>query len=50
MARLTANEDYFPQTAEQRELQAKINYWKENAAELLQLSSFNKDKWSRHDF
>ena len=50
MARLTANEDALPQTAEQRELQAKINYWKENAAELLQLSSFNKDKWSRHDF
>ena len=49
MARLTANEDYLPQTAEQRELQAKINYWKENAAELLQLSSFNKDKWSRND-
>ena len=29
MARMTATEDALPQTAEQRELQAKINYWKE---------------------
>ena len=49
MARMTATEDALPQTAEQRELQAKINYWKENASNLLQLSSFNKQKWSRND-
>lgn len=49
MARMTATEDALPQTAEQKELQAKINYWKENASELLQLSSFNKQKWSKND-
>jgi len=49
MARMTATEDALPQTAEQRELQAKINYWKQNASNLLQLSSFNKQKWSRND-
>ena len=49
IARLEMSDYSLPQTAEQKELQAKIDYWKANAAELLQISSFNKDKWSRND-
>lgn len=46
-ARMEVGELALPQTAAQRELQAKIDYWKDNAAELLQVSSFNKDNWNR---
>ena len=49
IARLEMSDYSLPQTAEQKELQAKIDYWKANAAELLQISSFNKGKWSRND-
>jgi hypothetical protein len=36
-----------PLTAEDKELQKKIDYWKENA-DKLQLNSFNNNNWSRY--
>jgi len=36
-----------PLTAEDKELQKKIEYWKENA-DKLQLNSFNNNNWSRY--
>ena len=36
-----------PITAEDKELQKKIDYWKENA-DKLQLNSFNNTNWSRY--
>ena len=49
MARMAISGDNLPMTAEQKELQAKTQYWKDNASKLLQITSFNKDKWSRND-
>lgn len=37
-----------PQTEEEIALDEKVKYYKENGDKLLQLSSFNKDKWSRY--
>jgi hypothetical protein len=35
-----------PQTPEDMALQAKVNFWKQNADKLLQLNSYNTKKWS----
>jgi hypothetical protein len=37
-----------PKTSEDIELDAKIQYWKDNAAKLLQINSYNKSKWSQY--
>lgn len=37
-----------PQTEEEIALQEKIKYYKENGDQLLQVNSFNKNKWSRY--
>jgi hypothetical protein len=35
-----------PKTPEDLALEAKVDFWKNNADKMLQLSSFNKNKWS----
>lgn len=37
----------YPKTREQGMMDEKVEYWKENASNLV-VSSFNKDKWSRY--
>jgi len=37
-----------PKTEEQKALDAKVGYWKENADKLLQLNSYNTKKWSQN--
>jgi hypothetical protein len=43
----TQQEHPVPLTAEDKELQKKINYWKENS-DKLKLNSFNNNNWSRY--
>ena len=38
----------FPQNPADAVIDAKVNFWKENADKLLVLSSFNKDQWSEY--
>lgn len=42
------NSQLTPKTPEDIALDAKVNYWKSNADKMLQLSSFNKNKWSEY--
>ena len=37
-----------PQTLDQRVLQAKVNFWKENAANMLVINSYNRNEWSEY--
>jgi hypothetical protein len=37
-----------PKTDEDRVLEMKVKYWKENGDKILKLSSFNDDKWSAY--
>ena len=37
-----------PKTPEDIELEKKVNYWKQHADKMLQISSFNKNKWSEY--
>jgi hypothetical protein len=37
-----------PKTAEERELDKKVEFWKANKDKLLVLSSFNNNKWSKY--
>jgi len=37
-----------PKTAEERELDMKVDFWKANKDKLLVLSSFNNNKWSKY--
>jgi hypothetical protein len=37
-----------PKTPEDLALEAKVDFWKNNADKMLQLSSFNKNKWSEY--
>ena len=47
LLRLEAKQAHpIPLTAEDKELQKKTDYWKENA-DKLQLNSFNNSNWSR---
>jgi len=48
LKRLEAQQSHpTPLTAEDKELQEKIEYWKKNP-EKLELNSFNNDNWSRY--
>ena len=38
----------FPQTNTDKQLEEKVKYWKDNIDKNVQVSSFNKDKWSRY--
>lgn len=44
----TAKETPIPQTKEEIALNEKVKYYQENGDKLLQVNSFNKDKWSRY--
>ena len=37
-----------PKTQEEQELDKKVEFWKENADKLLNVNSFNRDKWSEY--
>jgi flagellar basal body-associated protein FliL len=37
----------YPKTEKDLLLESKVNFWKENADKLLNVNSFNKDKWSQ---
>jgi hypothetical protein len=43
----TAKETPIPQTKEEIALNEKVKYYQENGDKLLQVNSFNKEKWSR---
>ena len=48
LKRLESQQEHpVPLTAEDKELQKKINYWKENS-DKLKLNSFNNNNWSRY--
>ena len=38
----------FPQSQKDKELEEKIQYWKDNASELLKLNSFSRNTWSKY--
>ena len=38
----------YPRTDAEKEMDEKVKYWKTHLAENTQVSSFNKDKWSRY--
>ena len=46
--RKTKQERPYPKTEEENEMDEKVKYWKENSKSLIQLNSFNKNKWSRY--
>ena len=37
----------YPLSKEEQELEDKIQYWKDNASEMLQLNSYNSNKWNK---
>ena len=37
-----------PKTSEEMELDKKVQFWKENADKLLNINSFNYNKWSEY--
>ena len=37
----------YPLSKEEQELEDKIKYWKDNASEMLQLNSYNTNKWNK---
>lgn len=43
-----ANQTVHPKSNEDLELEAKIKYWKDNAADLLKINSFNTKAWSEY--
>uniref|UniRef100_A0A6C0I396 Link domain-containing protein n=1 Tax=viral metagenome TaxID=1070528 RepID=A0A6C0I396_9ZZZZ len=44
----TKKNSILPKTEKDKQLDSKIQYWKDNAATLLQLSSYNNKKWSEY--
>ena len=46
--RMTAKQNQvFPKTDAEKAIDAKVNYWKDNADKLLQINSHNTKKWSQ---
>ncbi len=43
----TTNNIPFPKSEEDKKMDEKVKYWKENLEANLKVSSFNKEKWSR---
>lgn len=41
-------ETVVPRSREQVKMDRRVEFWKENASKLLNINSFNKDKWSRY--
>ena len=49
MNRLDAKQNQvFPKSPADKELDEKVKYWKENADKLLQINSYNTNKWSQY--
>jgi hypothetical protein len=49
LARMNARQNQvYPSSPADIALDAKLKYWKDNAAQLLQLNSYNKKKWSEY--
>ena len=47
LVRMAENKDQvYPKTSQERKLEKKVNYWKENANKYLQLNSYNTQKWT----
>lgn len=47
LIRMAENKDQvYPKTSQERKLEKKVNYWKENANKYLQLNSYNTQKWT----
>ena len=47
--RMNANKNMvYPKSQKDLLLEGKINFWKQNADKMLNLNSFNKDKWSQY--
>lgn len=42
----TKKDQVYPKTPDERKLEKKVNYWKENANKYLQLNSYNTKKWT----
>ena len=42
------NTQEYPKTLADQVIDAKVKFWKENAAKMLNLNSFNKDKWTEY--
>jgi hypothetical protein len=46
--RMNANKNaLYPKNAKDKLLEEKVNFWKKNSDKMLNLNSFNKDKWSQ---
>ena len=49
LQRMKSNKDIsIPKTSEDKALEAKMKFWKENADKLLRMNSFNRDKWTEY--
>ena len=48
MAANAKNDVVVPKTDEEIQLDKKVQFWKENADKLLNVNSFNRDKWSEY--
>jgi uncharacterized protein YozE (UPF0346 family) len=46
MGRMNANKDHlYPKNKKDIELDEKVNYWKQNADKMLNINSFNANRW-----
>jgi len=49
LAKMAANNSKsYPKTLQDQVLDAKVKFWKDNASKMLNLNSYNKDKWSEY--
>ena len=49
LAKMAANNSKsYPKTLQDQVLDAKVQFWKDNASKMLNLNSYNKDKWSEY--
>ena len=49
LAMMAANKDRIhPKTINDRVVEAKVNYWKKHKDKILQVNSFNRDKWKEY--
>ena len=47
LAQMKMTEDNFPKTPYQKELDAKVDFWKQNKTGALDIKSFNKERWNQ---
>jgi len=49
LQRMNANQNQtYPLSKEEQELEDKIKFWKENSSDMLQLNSYNTNKWNKY--